>query len=96
MNDNILTNEQWSELWKAIHLFDQTDDRTVLNRMLSLYKMITILLRLISVIVSIMNDLVESLDDDSQMNECNDVEKQFVITSIEIELAEMIAVNGIF
>jgi NAD(P)H-nitrite reductase large subunit len=43
-----------------------------------------------------MNNLVESLDDDSQINECNDVEKQFVITSIEIELAEMISVNGIF
>jgi hypothetical protein len=97
MNDNTLTNEQWSELSEAIKLFDQKDDRTVLNQVLGLCKIIIFLLRFICVIVSIMNNVIESLDDDFQTDACIDVEKQSVITLIEIELSEMIAThNGTF
>jgi hypothetical protein len=94
MNDTILNDEQWSELWKAINLFDQKGHHTALNRVLGLCKIILILLRSICIIVSIMKNIVEYLDDDVQPNECNDVEKQLVITLIEAELAEIIAANG--
>jgi hypothetical protein len=44
-----------------------------------------------------MNNVIESLDDDFQTDACIDVEKQSVITLIEIELSEMIAThNGTF
>jgi hypothetical protein len=78
MDDKILNNEQWTELWEAIALFDEKNDRTVLNR----------------VLVSIMKNVIETLDDDSPTDEEDDMEKQLAITLIEIELAELIAVNG--
>ncbi|CAF3401134.1 unnamed protein product [Rotaria sp. Silwood2] len=80
-NNNVLTNEQWLELSNAINLFDQTHDRTVLNRIL----------------ISIMKNFIESLDnddDDFQENDDDNMEKQFVIALIESELAEMNAVHG--
>ena len=82
------------ELSEAVDLFDQKGDRTVLNIVLGLFETIMILLGFISVVVSIMKNVVESLDDDSVTNEDSDMEKQSVITIIEIELAELVAVNG--
>ncbi|CAF3376455.1 unnamed protein product [Rotaria sp. Silwood1] len=78
-NNNILTNEQWSEISEAIYLVDQTGDRTVLDR----------------VLILIMKNFIESLDsdeeDDVQKNDDDNMEKQFVIALIESELAEMLA-----
>jgi hypothetical protein len=34
MNDYILTDEQWSELWEAVKLSDQKGDRTILYQVL--------------------------------------------------------------
>ena len=36
MNDNVLTDEQWLELWEAVDIFDQKGDRTILNQVLGL------------------------------------------------------------
>ena len=41
MNDNILANEQWSELSEAVNIFDQKGDRTILNQVLGLCDIIS-------------------------------------------------------
>ena len=93
MNDQFFTDEQWSELSQAIDLFDQSGDRTVLNRVLGTsVRLICLAIGccgtfvLLIPIVSVLQSLVEELDDD------NDMENHFVIASIESELAEII--NG--
>ncbi|CAF4014380.1 unnamed protein product [Rotaria sp. Silwood2] len=81
-NNNVLTNEQWSEISEAINLADQTGDRSVLN----------------GILISIMKNFIESLDNDDedadfQKNDDDNIEKQFVIVLIERELAEMNTIN---
>ena len=78
MNDELLHDEQWADLARAMDLYDQTGDATELNQLL----------------VSTMRDIVESLDDYSGMDDEDDREQQFVITLIESELAQMVDVNS--
>ncbi|CAF1097501.1 unnamed protein product [Adineta steineri] len=48
--NNILTDEQWSQLCEAVNIFDQKGDRTILNQ----------------VLVSLMTTIIYSLDDDDE------------------------------
>lgn len=46
-----------------------------------------------SIIVSMMNNIIESLDDNSISDDDNNLEKQKLITLIESELADMSAIS---
>ncbi|CAF1356469.1 unnamed protein product [Adineta ricciae] len=84
MDDCLLSDEQWSELSRAISVYDQQGDRTTLNQ----------------VLVFILKSLVESIDDQDDptatpnKNDEDFIEKQLVIALIESELAELIDANN--
>ncbi|CAF0782627.1 unnamed protein product [Adineta ricciae] len=84
MDDCLLSDEQWSELSRAIYVYDQQGDRTTLNQ----------------VLVFILKSLVESIDDQDDptatpnKNDEDFIEKQLVIALIECELAELIDANN--
>ena len=80
MNDELLHDEQWADLARAMDLYDQTRDATELNQL----------------IVATMRDIVESLDDYSGMDDEDDREQQFVITLIESELAQLVDEDSSF
>ena len=101
MDDSLLSDEQWSELSRAIYVYDQQGDRTTLNQVLgkihveNLANFVDFL-----IIVLILKSLVESIDDQDDStatpnkNDEDFIEKQLVIALIESELAELIDANS--
>lgn len=98
MNEQFLSADQWSELSEAIDLFDRNGNRAPLNRILSaltdsrwsLYFLVHFF-----VLVSVLKSFIESLDDESPMDNEEDMEQQFIIASIESELADILADHSV-